>query len=186
MLARHEVPDIERCEAQLDRAADGLPSAVEIVYRHAITPDDEFRMDPGWSNFVDLRRGQRLAVDRNGHVGAPMDGRILMPLYQGLGEDGFFVARDVSPTHMQMSAALREHGVGKLLPWLPGIDIDDARGEVRLREPIDRTGVMDVLRLLGYRRELRSAGELRLTRRRQLESQRRGQGGGTKSFVDEE
>jgi hypothetical protein len=188
LLARHEVAEIERWEAQLDQAADGLPPAVEIVHRHAITPEDEFRMDPGWSNFVELRRGQRLAVDRNGHVGAPTDGRILMPLYQGLGEDGFFIARDVSPARMQMSASLRELGLGveKLLPWLPGIDVDHERGEVRLREPIDRRGVLDVLRLLGYRRELRDAGELRLARRRQHESRRRGQGGHPRWFLGED
>lgn len=186
LLARHEVPEIERWEAQLDRAAAGLPRAVEIVYRHAITPEHEFQMDPGWSNFVELRRGQRLAVDRGGDVGSPIDGRILMPLYQALGEDGFFVARDVSSERMQLSAALREHAIHKLLPWLPEIDIDEARGHVRLREPIDRAGVLDVLRLLGYRKERRAAGELRLTRRRQHESRRQGQGGDTRWFVDED
>jgi hypothetical protein len=184
LLARHEVPEIERWEEQLDRAAAGLPQAVEIVYRHAITPEHEFQMDPGWSNFVELRRGQRLAVDRGGAVGSPMDGRILMPLYQALGEDGFFVARDVSFERMQLSAALREHAIDKLLPWLPIIDIDHARGHVRLREPIDRAGAVDVLRLLGYRRERRAEGELHMTRRRQHGSQRRGRG--TPWFIDED
>lgn len=185
LLSRHEAPGIEQSEAQLERAADGLPRAVEIVYRHAITPEDEFRMDPGWSNFVELRRGQKLAVDRRGFVGAPTDGRILMPLYQGLGEDGFFVARDVSPARMQMSAALRKLGVEKVLPWLPGVDGHPEHSD-ELRLEGYRPVVKDVARLLGYRKEHKGEGHLRLVRRRQHESRRRGRGGDAKHIFGDD
>src|SRR5690606_21449069 len=94
LLAREHLPELPTHEQRLEQAAQGLPRAVEIVYRHGIRPEDEFRMDPGFRNFQPLRRGQRLGVDRDGEIGAPSGGRILMPLYQGLGEDGFFIARD--------------------------------------------------------------------------------------------
>jgi predicted deacylase len=185
LLERKDVPELERCEARLSQAAAGLPRAVEIVYRHAITPDDQFRMDPGYENFQEIERGQRLAVDRDGEVGSPSTGRILMPLYQGLGEDGFFVARDVSPARMQLSVALRKLGADNLLPWLPGVAADRGRGD-ELRLAGDRPAVKEMLRLLGYRKEQTGAGELRVTRRRQVESRKRGQGGGTRRVIDDE
>jgi predicted deacylase len=184
LLERAEVPELERCEARLDRAAAGLPRAVEIVYRHAITPADRFRMDPGYENFQAIERGQRLAVDSDGDIGSPSTGRILMPLYQGLGEDGFFVARDVSPARMQLSQALRKLGADNLLPWLPGVTVDRSRND-ELRLASDRPAVKEVLRLLGYRKEQAGEGELLVTRRRQIESRRRGRGGGTEGLVDD-
>jgi hypothetical protein len=185
LLERAEVPELERCEARLDRAAAGLPRAVEIVYRHAITPTDQFRMDPGYENFQAIERGQRIAVDRDGDVGSPERGRILMPLYQGLGEDGFFIARDVSPARMQVSVALRKLGADNLLSFLPGVTVDRSRAD-ELRVAGDRPKVLDVLRLLGYRKEQPGEGELMVTRRRQVESRKRGQGGGTERVIDDE
>jgi hypothetical protein len=189
LLERADVPELERCEAQLDRAAAGLPRAVEIVYRHAITPADQFRMDPGYENFQAIERGQRIAVDRDGDIGSPSTGRILMPLYQGLGEDGFFVARDVSPARMQLSVALRKLGADNLLPYLPGVTMDPGRAD-ELRVAGDRTvwtaGVKEALRLLGYRKEQAGEGELLVTRRRQVESRKRGQGGGTDRVMDDD
>jgi predicted deacylase len=185
LLERSEVPELERCEALLDRAAAGLPRAVEIVYRHAITPTDQFRMDPGYENFQEIQRGQRLAVDSDGDVGSPTTGRILMPLYQGLGEDGFFVARDVSPARMQLSVALRKLGADNLLPYLPGVTVDRSRND-ELRLGSDRPAVKEVLRLLGYRKEQAGEGELLVTRRRQIESRKRGQGGGTGRVMDDD
>ncbi|MBK6950183.1 MAG: hypothetical protein IPH16_20770 [Haliscomenobacter sp.] len=62
----------------------------EIIWRHPVEPEDQFRMEPGFQNFDPVRIGQRLATDRNGPVLAKVDARILMPLYQAQGEDGFF------------------------------------------------------------------------------------------------
>lgn len=77
---------------QLLRAdSRALPRVLRLVYRHAIGPDDQFRMLPGFINFRRIRPGQPLATDRRGWIYAPCHGRILMPLYQPQGEDGFFV-----------------------------------------------------------------------------------------------
>lgn len=175
LLASDDVPELESFEDRLTQAAAGLPRAVEIVYRHGISPEHEFRMDPGYCNFQPIRRGQRLAVDREGEIGSPSTGRILMPLYQGLGEDGFFVARDLGNARLQLSAALRKLRVDGLLPYLPGVQVD-ARGgdEVRLEAIGDRPAVKEVLRMLGYRKDV---GQGRVSRRRQRASSRRGKGG---------
>ena len=79
------------------RARDALASqswtqaAYEFVYRHPITPEDEFAMLPGFVSFQALREGEHVGNDRNGPVLAPCDGLILMPLYQAQGESGFYV-----------------------------------------------------------------------------------------------
>lgn len=81
---------------QLLRADNqGLPRIMRMVYRHAVSPDDGFRMLPGFINFRRIRRGQPLANDCRGWVYAPCHGRILMPLYQAQGEDGFFIVTEV-------------------------------------------------------------------------------------------
>ena len=53
-------------------------------------------MEPGFANFQPIERGQVLARDSQGAIEAPMKGWLLLPLYQGQGEDGFFIGRDVS------------------------------------------------------------------------------------------
>jgi len=60
-------------------------------YRHSIKSEDQFTMLAGFVSFQKVQEGQRLARDRRGDVLAPCNGRILMPLYQEQGEDGFFV-----------------------------------------------------------------------------------------------
>jgi succinylglutamate desuccinylase len=93
LLEREDVPHLERCESVLANVRGGLPLAIDVVYRHAITPDDRFRMAPGFRHFQSVTQGQILGQDARGIVLAPQTGYILMPLYQGLGDDGFFIAR---------------------------------------------------------------------------------------------
>lgn len=79
----------------LERARENLPREIQIVSRYAITPEDEFRMEPGFANIHPVRAGTLLAHDRHGEIRAPLDGLVVMPLYQGLGDEGFFLGRAV-------------------------------------------------------------------------------------------
>jgi succinylglutamate desuccinylase len=81
----------------LEHARESLPREIEIVSRYAITPEDEFRMEPGFSNIHPVRAGTLLARDRHGEIRAPEDSLVVMPLYQGQGDDGFFLGRAVGP-----------------------------------------------------------------------------------------
>ncbi|NUO00871.1 MAG: succinylglutamate desuccinylase/aspartoacylase family protein [Saprospiraceae bacterium] len=71
----------------------GLPRVVDLVEVHRVYPDDQFTMLPGYHNFQRVKKGQLLAHDRNGPIYAVATGRILMPLYQPQGEEGFFLVR---------------------------------------------------------------------------------------------
>jgi len=73
-----------------------LPDCVEIIFRHPVTQEDNFVMEPGFRNLQHVSKGRLLAHDRRGSIRASEAGRILMPLYQSQGSDGFFLAREVA------------------------------------------------------------------------------------------
>jgi succinylglutamate desuccinylase len=100
-ISADAIPDFEVHHEQLIRASTHLPHYVEVVYRHAIGPQDAFHMHPGFTNFHEVYKGEPLARDRQGEVICPETGMILMPLYQTLGEEGFYVIQkiDEPPTH---------------------------------------------------------------------------------------
>lgn len=79
---------------RLIAATNGLPPVLELRYRHPVSPDDDFEMLPGFRSFQPIVSGQVLARDRNGDVPSPEEGRLLLPLYQAQGEDGFFLVRE--------------------------------------------------------------------------------------------
>ncbi len=95
MVQRSNLPREVSLLAMHHNGASDLPASLELFYRHAILPEDDFRMVPGFKNFDPVRQGQQLGEDRNGAVFSPSDGRVFLPLYQPEGEDGFFLVRDM-------------------------------------------------------------------------------------------
>ncbi len=96
---RHEgmvhVNDVEsKHDEILKKYAQGLPDIVRVVFKKTIQTDDLFVMKPGFVNFQKIEKGTYLADDKNGPIYAAMDGYILMPLYQKLGNDGFFIVQE--------------------------------------------------------------------------------------------
>ncbi len=73
----------------------GLPKIADLLYCHSIAPEDEFVMAPGYENFQHIKMGDILARDQKGEIRSLNDGRILMPLYQKQGEDGFFIIKTI-------------------------------------------------------------------------------------------
>ena len=45
----------------------------------------------------DLEKGEVLAIDGKGEIRARESGLIFMPLYQNLGDDGFFIVEEIEP-----------------------------------------------------------------------------------------
>ncbi|MFT7580145.1 MAG: hypothetical protein ACI9MR_001812, partial [Myxococcota bacterium] len=94
MVSAADIPDGGARTARMRRAGQGLPDVVEVAYRHAIGGGDQFLMRPGFRNLQPVYAGQILADDVRGLVAAPQSGWLLMPLYQGQGSDGFFIATE--------------------------------------------------------------------------------------------
>jgi hypothetical protein len=93
MASPESTPDLDGLRERLDRLPRDLPRSIEVYARYAITPEDRFRMEPGFANLQPIRAGTLLARDRHGEIRAPADSLLIMPLYQGLGDDGFFLGR---------------------------------------------------------------------------------------------
>jgi len=150
------------------------PAFFEILHRHAITPADAFRMQPGWTNFDAVARHQILGEDARGPVRSTQRGLILMPLYQGLGADGFFVGRPVRRFWLQVSAWVRRLGLERVMPWLPGVQRVPEEPEVlRVDTRVARFYPLQIFHLLGYRRRRREEGALFVSRRREFPSRTR-------------
>ncbi|MDX1396308.1 MAG: succinylglutamate desuccinylase/aspartoacylase family protein [Gemmatimonadota bacterium] len=151
MVMADDVPDLGERRARLAGAATSLPPVVDVRYRHAIAPEDGFRMDPGFPNFVPVTRGQRLGEDVRGPVAAPLGGLLFLPLYQKQGDDGFFIVRAVRPVWLSISRWLRERGWDRRATWIPGVirhpERDDA---VILARWATNRWVLGLLHLLGF------------------------------------
>lgn len=151
-LAREQVVDLEHWQSVLKRAGRGS-RVIEVRYRHSIKPEDNFRMVPGFRSFEPVSRGQLLATDVSGDVTARESGLILMPLYQALGDDGFFLAREVKRFWLDLSAVLRKLRFGNFMHLLPGVRQDTRNQDVLvINTGIARLLPLQVFHLLGFRK----------------------------------
>ena len=151
-LLRTDWPELDESRSLLRRAGGGK-RVVEVRHRHAIVPEDHFKMEPGFRNFQAVRRGQVLARDRTGEIKAPEKGLILLPLYQPLGDDGFFLGREVKRFWLKLSALLRKLKVQHFVHLLPGVRRDPLNENVLIiNTRIARILPLQVFHLLGFRR----------------------------------
>ncbi len=96
LIGNFEAEHVEnRHNFLLQEFSNGLPKLSKLLYKHSIVPSDNFAMKPGYMNFQKIKKGEILAKDKNGNIQSPFSGRILMPLYQKLGEDGFFIIKEI-------------------------------------------------------------------------------------------
>jgi predicted deacylase len=166
ILAKEDVPDFEKHEENLKRVT-GRPRIVEIRYRHAITDTDDFKMELGYENFTPVKKGEILANDRHGAVRANESGLILMPLYQALGEDGFFLGREVAPVWLRLSGFLRRLKIARLMRFLPGVRKSPTEDEsLEINTRIARIFPLQIFHLLGFRKRRRHDNKLVVSRRR--------------------
>ena len=149
---REDLPELDQCRSLLKRASGGR-RVVEVRHRHVIVPEDNFKMEPGFRNFQAVRRGKALARDRTGEIKASETGLILLPLYQTLGDDGFFLGREVKRFWLNLSALLRKLKVGHYIHLLPGVRRDPLNENfLIINTRIARILPLQVFHLLGFRR----------------------------------
>lgn len=129
------------------------PKILEVRYRHAITAEDAFEMLPGFNNFDTIERGQLLARDARGKITANESGLIMMPLYQKLGEDGYFIGREIAPFWIWLSGLLRGLRIGNLMPLLPGVSVSKKdRDTLEIDTRVARFFSLQIFHLLGFRK----------------------------------
>lgn len=173
-IVRENVVDLAQHRARLRQAVGDAPPIVEIVHRHVIRDGDAFRMEPGFLNFSRVAKGALLAHDRNGEIRADAACHVMLPLYQELGEDGFFLARRVRRFWLWLARWLRSAGVAGLLPLLPGIRRDPVDADTLLANPkVARWFVVEIFHLLGFRKERPRGERLAFSRRSSRRHNRR-------------
>lgn len=156
-----------RGERELRRASAHLPPALEMRYRHPVRAGDRFEMRPGYRNFDRVTRGEVLARDIRGDIHATETARLLMPLYQDQGEDGFFLVRRFSPFWMTVSEALRRARVDRVAPLLPGVRrVPGDPDAVSIDRRVARFFAKQLFHLLGFRRVEEAGPRLVMRRRR--------------------
>ena len=157
---------VENERARLRRATEGVPGIVEVTYRHAIVPRERFRMRPGFRSFEPVTSGQVIADDAEGSVAVPLDGFLLMPLYQKQGDDGFFVVRRVRGFWLALSAILLYLRAGRIAHWLPGVSLLPGEPHALVvNRRVARWSSLPILHLLGFRRRSEAGDRLIVERR---------------------
>ncbi len=166
ILAKADLPEFEKHEAVLKRVT-GKPRIVEIRYRHAISEADDFKMELGYENFGRVKKGEILAEQKSGAVHANEAGLILMPLYQKLGEDGFFLGREVSPVWLRLSGFLRRLNIAELMRFLPGVRKSPFNKDIfEINTRVARIFPLQIFHLLGFRKRRWLGDKLIVSRRK--------------------
>ena len=167
LLKPSDCPPLSDYRRKLENPSLGLPRFLEVRYRHPVTPGDSYETLPGFLNFQNIKKGERVAHDVRGPVESPENGLLLMPLYQRQGTDGFFVVRRVHSFWLTLSRFLRRLQLERLLPLLPGIrkhpTLDDA---LVVNRRVARWRVLELSHLLGYRKRRIEQDRIVVIRRR--------------------
>ena len=167
-LREKDVVDYREHRRRLAQACSGLPSVVEVFHRHGVSANNGFEMRPGFRNFSPVRKGEPVARDQDGEVVAGANGMLILPNYQNVGSDGFFLGRRVRRFWLQLSTLARQTGLARLMPSVPGVRRDPADDTAMIVGPgAPRRLTCGIFRLLGYQKHHDAGGELVFRRRRE-------------------
>ncbi|MCB0282210.1 MAG: succinylglutamate desuccinylase/aspartoacylase family protein [Calditrichaeota bacterium] len=166
-LQKRDIPEYDHHYSNLSRQSLDGRKVFEIRFRYLRTETEEFEMLPGFKNFQRIKKTKLLARNFKGDILASESGRIFLPLYQNLGDDGFFIIREIKKFWLKVSARLRRYDAEWLLKVLPGIEHHHCDKHCfKASKKIARWLVVDLFHLLGYRRLYSSATHHYFRRRR--------------------
>jgi succinylglutamate desuccinylase len=143
------------------------------IERHRVrglTPDEHFEMEQGLANFDAVTEGQLLArsctTGGEIEVRSPESGVLLLPRYQGQGDDGFFLGRAVHSGWLRLSVWMRRLRLDWLLTILPGISRPpERRTDLIVNQHVARWFSTELFHLMGYRRKRAEGPWLVFTKR---------------------
>ncbi|MEM0940779.1 MAG: succinylglutamate desuccinylase/aspartoacylase family protein [Bacteroidota bacterium] len=144
--------DFHKYYNSLAKASMDVRCFYEIYFQYRIKHGESFKMLPGFYNFQRIKKNQPLANSNGKVIRAVRNGRILMPLYQAKGSDGFFAIKKIWPLFLKASAFFRKYRLDRLLVLLPGVNwIDNEKSGLLVNKNIARFIAKDFFHLLGYR-----------------------------------
>jgi hypothetical protein len=153
LMDAHDLKNVDQYRQLLAEASKGIPAVLEVRLRHALATTDSFKMLPGFPNFTSIEQSQLLAHDDKGEILAKEGGRLLLPLYQAKGNDGFFIAREVSRSWLKFSATMRRFRLDRLIRFLPGVRCHPKMAQhLIVNTRVARLYPLKVFHLFGYRK----------------------------------
>ncbi|MBD0779747.1 succinylglutamate desuccinylase/aspartoacylase family protein [Maribacter sp. ANRC-HE7] len=154
-LKKDEVNGFKGHYEQLQKSADNNSSFYEIIYRHHIDDNEDFKMMEGFHSFEEIIEGTPLAMEKEEFIKAEKDTIIFMPLYQQKGNDGFFLIRKLPTWVLKLSAFFRRTKIGNLLHYLPGLSWANKEKESLLvNTKVAQFSTRPFFHLLGYRNRM--------------------------------
>ncbi len=151
---------------QLSNNTKGLQAFYEIFNKYEIKPLEQFTMNLGFKNFQTINKGQHIATSDGKPILAQKSCRIFMPLYQGKGNDGFFMIQRIPKIFLNISKVLRKIHFDRILPMLPGVHwASNKKDELVVDLKIARFFTKKFLHLLGYRSRSIDKTHLRIKNR---------------------
>lgn len=149
-MASLKSEEVKEYEKEMNVHPHVPDSYFEVTYHKMVEDPEKFDMREGYHNFDRVEKGEFLAYENGERVEAPISGRIFMPLYQKIGNDGFLIINEVAPLWLKLSALMRTSFFHKFLHWLPGVSKESPNAFlVDMR--VARFLVKDIFHLLGYR-----------------------------------
>ena len=126
-----------------------------------------FKMRPGFNNFDKVSADYLLATHNSQAIHSFYKSRIILPLYQGLGDDGFFLANDINPFWLGLSRWLRRLKCDHVVHWLPGVkrSVSDP-SSLEVNSNVARWLVVEIFHLLGFRKRRQQQEKLIFSRRK--------------------
>lgn len=163
---REDVPEFEQLRRRLAVLSTGLPRVMEVKDFHHVHDGDGFRMEPGFTHYNKVEKGQLLASDQRGELRASRSGRILMPLYKPPSDHGYFITEDIPEALVRLLYLLRWLRLDRIAHWLPGATRDGSNPNLLRIDTWVPERLVNVVRLLGWRRLYRGTHHSLLRRRR--------------------
>ena len=95
-IDKDKIPKYNAHRTFLNSLVNSFPLMNELLYVHKVNDNKDFKMNPGYLNFQEIKKGDILAKNKDGEIIAPYSGILLMPLYQSQGQEGFYIIKDLN------------------------------------------------------------------------------------------
>ena len=152
ILKEEDISDFKDHYDSLKKASKNNSDIFEVIHLHKIKENEIFKMKNGFKSFEPVKKGTLLATSNGDEIRSGKNGILFMPLYQDIGDDGFFIIRRVRAIFLRLSAILRKLKVDNLLVLFPGVHWEDKRKHVlKVNLKITRFFAKQFFHLLGYR-----------------------------------
>ena len=162
-LEKSQVPREAEHRERLVGLTEKIPPIVEVLYRHHVNDREKFAMRDKdapegeekvkWKSFDRVNARQVVAENHGREVRSHVRGRVIMPLYQPIGEDGFFLGVDRDRPYLFLSELFRKMKLEWTMGLFPSMRRARDHGDAWHLDRSDHPILRELLRFFGYREQ---------------------------------